>query len=625
MATERKKIASDILNEKAILGLVQWKKQLTENRRMRMDMRNTFEEIDRDFARRVIENEQTAEARAKKATDVKASPELVIPVMKPQTRAALTYLKELFLTGYPIFGTVASPENQQYADMMDAFNAEHERKMGWKRNLGLCFLDGLKFNFMAAEVEWQRISGQSLRQSGSGFETKKYLWQGNQIKRLNPYNVFWDDMVPLPEVHIHGSHAGYVEIMTRTRLRTFLQDLPEENRMSLKQALEAADTQSLYYEPNITERTTMQKRGGEFDWMSWANAADAASKQQIQYKNAYEVVTMYGRIIPQDFDLRVPDRNMPQVWKFIYVNDVLVYAEKLSGAHNYLPIIFGQPTEDGLGLQTPSFSEDLTEIQQMSTSLWGAKMAIMRRMVGDRMIYDPRKIRPEDINNPSPISKIPIRPNSYGTDIRTAVFPIPFEGAANAASLLQDMFATIDFGRSLSGVNKPQEGQFIKGNRTLQEFDTIMSNSTSGLRDMALLVQDQFLTPIKEVLKYNIIQFGQAGQIYFAPKKAMVNVVPSQLIDAAMDFKLSDGLLPSAKIVNEQFLNVLWQQLQQNPVLQTRVDQFKLLAYLAGLNNIPDLESFAADQQVSTQQADALTADAVRKNLQPAGPGGPTQ
>lgn len=46
--------------------------------------------------------------------------------------------------------------------------------------------------------------------------------------------------------------------------------------------------------------------------------------------------------------MKVPAPNTPQVWKFVYVNhSVLIYAERQTNAHGYLPMLFGQ-LEDGL-------------------------------------------------------------------------------------------------------------------------------------------------------------------------------------------------------------------------------------------------------------------------------------
>ena len=45
-----------------------------------------------------------------------------------------------------------------------------------------------------------------------------------------------------------------------------------------------------------------------------------------------------------------PKPNTPQIIKIVIVNgETLVLAERMTSAYDYLPILFGQPQEDGLG------------------------------------------------------------------------------------------------------------------------------------------------------------------------------------------------------------------------------------------------------------------------------------
>lgn len=610
-------------SKESTAALIQYMKVAAQSFQFGQELRSNFEKIDREYSRRG--NLGGKQQRAKNANDAGNKGEIqdpTVPVLYPQTEAAHTYLSGVFLSGYPIFPTVTSPENAEAGNMMDAYNSENARKAGWVRHLSMAMRDGLKYNIMAVEVCWERKTTFSLqKQADSRLIPKPVIWQGNYINHLDLYNCFFDTRVTPAEVHLHGEFAGYHKIMSRVRLKQFMQDLPEEYRMNGKEAFEASVGESQYYVPNITEKLKHDPRRVEFDWIRWAlgDSGGSSNSQRIAYKNVYEITILYARIVPEDFKLQVPARSTPQIWKLIFVNQqILIYAERLTNAHNYLPIIFGSPTEDGLAYQTLSYAENLLEVQDISTALYGARIAAARRSVSDRGIYDPRMINPADINSSNPSAKIPVRPGSYLDDIRKAYFPIPFDDSASG-SLIRDTLQVVDFGRSISGINRGQEGQFTKGNRTLEEFDRIMQNSDARLQVMAIFLEDQFFTPIKEIIKYNVLQYAQPGDVYYPKSGTSVTVDPSAMQDAALDFKISDGLLPASKIADSDFLTSFMQLLMASPVLQQKFDIVKLVSYIASLRNVPNLEAFAAmpPQGVGMPQQGQPTAGQQPGNVLP--------
>src|SRR5690606_13404476 len=102
----------------------------------------------------------------------------------------------------------------------------------------------------------------------------------------------------------------------------------------------------------------------------------------------------------------VPESGNPQTFKLIWVNGHLAYVEPISAGHDYLPIVVGQLYPGSS--EVKSFTEYLQDLQDLSTSLLTGTLDSMRRAVGDRALYDPTKIRKQDIENPSPVAKIPI-------------------------------------------------------------------------------------------------------------------------------------------------------------------------------------------------------------------------
>lgn len=586
--------------------------------RNRQDDRDTMEIVDREMARqnfRDVESRNAKEQNSRRRK--KILDDVVVPVLFPQVESMHAYLSGVFLSGYPIFSAVAAPEHSEAVKMMDAVNAAHSIKAKWATNLSKALRDGLKYNKMCVEVVWNQRKMLGLQTTAEGITPKPLQWEGNEIRWRSMYNTFYDPRVEISQVHEEGEYAGYTEIMSKVKFKIFLEDLKPEFRLrNFKEALESGMSQSYYYVPEITDKVTFDATTERLTGAaSWLHDSPQASGKRINYRDIYEVVTMYARVIPEEHGLAVPQSATPQIWKFVLVNgSVLIYAEKLTNAHNMLPMVFGAPYEDGLGSQTLSFAENLQETQDMASALWNIKLNSARRNVTDRGIYNPEYISEADINSSNPSAKIPLRRNKFLDDIRKAYYPIPYDPSP-ANAVVQDASQIVDMGRSISGISKPFEGQFIKGNRTLGEYEDIRGNADARSQTMALFVQTQWLTPIKEIIKSNVLQYVKPDAVYFSKASQQVSINPQAMQDAALDYKLSDGLLPTNKIADLNFLGTLMTAITTNPEIQAQFDIVKVMAYIGALGNAPDLDSFRRD---ATPGTGALTPSQMAQQAQAA-------
>lgn len=584
--------------------------------RSREDDRTNMELVDREYSRtnfRDLESRNIQiqnQRRRKKLID-----DIVVPVLYPQVESMHSYLVGVFLSGYPIFSAVAAPEHSEAVKMMDAVNASHSVRGRWASNLSKAFRDGLKYNKMCVEVIWDKKKGIALQSTDAGYAPRAITWEGNRIIWRNMYNTFYDPRVHITEVHTEGEYAGYTEIMSKVKFKTFLDNLEPEFRLkNFKEALECGGGESFYYVPEITDKVSFDALSTRLTGAAgWLQDMPQKAERRINYRDIYEVVTMYARIIPEEHGVQVPSSATPQIWKFVVVNgSVMIYAEKLKNAHDMFPLVFGMPLNDGLESQTLSFGENLLETQDMSSALWNIKINSARRNVQDRGIYNPEYISEADINSSNPSAKIPLRRNKFLDDIRKAYYPIPYD-PTGANAVVQDAAQIVDMGRSISGISKPFEGQFLKGNRTLGEYEDIRGNADARSQTVALLVQEEWISPIKEIIKSNVLQYVKPGAVYFSKQQQEVGINPQAMQDAALDYKLSDGLLPTSKIADLNFLGQLMNAVTTNPEIQAQFDVVKVLSYIGALGNAPDLDAFRRDAtpqpgQNPTQMAMAAQA-----------------
>ena len=604
------------LADKSQEALIHFHKQCYSMLNQQWNVREQMRQVDLAYMR---ESDWTTEHQRAKLANKYGDPtkfqNVTVPVVMPQVEAAVTYQSSVFLTGNPIFGWVAPPEQEDVALQYQAIVEENSIRGGWTRELMIFFRDAFKYNLGIVETTWDRIVTVAVETDISFSlkegKPKEVIWEGNKVRRWDPYNSFWDSRYKPTEIFKNGEFCGTTELMSRVHLKKFIAELPDKMVANIRAAFESgmgsasmgAGGIESYYMPMINPDaliTRDPKRST--DWMSWAGLLDRPPGEII-YKNLYEVTTLYARIIPQDFRLNVPGANTPQVWKFIIVNhQVLIYAERQTNAHGYLPTLFAQPNEDGLAYQTKSLANNAKPFQDIGSALVNSAMAARRRAISDRGIYNPLLISEAHINSDSPTAKIPMRPAGYNKHPNEAYFPIPFRDDQSQVAF-QELPQIMQMANDVNGQNKAKQGQFVKGNKTLHEFDTVMANANGRDQITSMLLETQVFTPMKEIIKINTMQY-QAGVSIFSPaQNKVVKVDPVALRKSFVTFKITDGLTPTDKVISSDELAVALQTLASSPQLASEYNLAPAFSYLFATRNV-NLKPFEkSPQQIAYEQA----------------------
>ena len=621
-----------LLSQDSQSGILEFHTQAVQLSNKLWNLRTQLETADKAYMREMDNTTQQQRAALSNAYgDPTKFQNITVPVVLPQVEGAVVYQSSVFLTGHPLFGTVASPEYQDEATQFNSVIEEQQIRGGWVAELMMHFRNGAKYNLAALEVDWKRkVTAELVTDLGFSSKLarpKQVIWEGNALKNLDLYNTFWDTRVNPLEVPERGEFAGYTELMSRVTLKAFLNSLPHNT--NVKEAYESSPggNGNIYYTPILNPKAFINdkyKAANTMDWMAWVSAAKSDVK--IDYKDMYEVSTLYARIIPSDHKIRVPSANTPQVWKFIIVNhSVIVYAERQTNAHGLIPILFSQPNADGLGHQTKSLAENVKPFQDIASAMWNSVIAARRRAISDRGIYDPSKIDPKHMNNDASNAKIPVRPSAYGQPVQNAYYSIPFRDDQSGI-LMQESNSVIQMANLVSGQNQVRQGQFVKGNKTRQEFDTVMGNANGRDQITAMLYESQLFTPLKEILKLNILQYQGGTSIYNREEGRVIEIDPIKLRKAVLAFKMSDGLLPTDKLINGDTLRQALQAISTSPVLGQDYNVGQAFSYLMKTQGA-DLKPFeksaeqkAYEQAVSAWQQtvlEALKAGASKEQLPP--------
>lgn len=512
-----------------------------------------------------------------------------VAVLKIQRETACAYLGGTFLSGYPLFAATSTRDKEAVAEMLTGLTGRDQDQFNWTASLMQCHEDVLTYPVCGISVEWSKIKTNAIG-SGVGADGKSVgvsqitAYEGNSLKRLDPNNLIFDTSVPPHEVHMRGTFSGYVERMSYVGMREFYNSL--DTLYTIKINREAifkvnstggigntgALIRNLYKRPQVHQtriQGTSATASGEMDWGSFwggANAAQAASTNLVT--GHFEIVHMYVRIPLKDYGYKTADDGV-HVCKCIWINGLLAYFEPLLNSHGMFGIVLGQ-FQSG-DVNTTTFCEYLLDLQDLSTSLLQGALASMRRAVGDRALYDPRRISSADINNPNPVSKIAVQMNTYNANFDNAYRQIPYND--NISAEMTSMMQLVDrLADRTTGQNQATQGNFVKGNKTREEFDTIMSNAQARMQLGALFLEQHFYSAIKQIIRANYLLYAQPEDITIQGAEKTVTVDPAQLRKEAPAYKMASGLMPIAKLAATDVLVTASQQMSLNPLLSMEYD-----------------------------------------------------
>jgi hypothetical protein len=154
-----------------------------------------------------------------------------------------------------------------------------------------------------------------------------------------------------------------------------------------------------------------------------------------------------------------------------------------------------------------------------------------------------------------------------------------------------------------TGLNKPQQGEFQKGNKSVKEWTDTMAGSDNRLRLPALTLEYQVFVPIKAQLKLNIFQYGPTGIFQNVKTGEPLEVTEADLDElrkTVLMFKLADGYTPASKIAATDTIKEGMLMLNQSPILQQQFGAAlpNIWAHLMTLGGAQGIEEYLPENQV---------------------------
>lgn len=581
------------------------------------------------------------------STDTYIGDEFEIPTVFSRVDSGRARLNNIFLSTFPVFKTLAPTELLHIQEQYDSIIEADSEKYGWVHQLSMCHLDALKYDICCAEVDWEITTiPKTVRDEETNTLSISYqqVYAGNRVTRIHPPNAFWDCAVPIHEIHAKGDYAGFVELYSLQRLLGLLHSLeyteeeinklifPSKAQRESAKFFSVVDNKiSIYEQPTVSSEVpsvSPEDSAAHFDIPDDA-IADKFAAEKKAITQGYEITKIYLRTIPAVLGLPSSSvgSTIPRLYKIYLLNGVfLISIEELNDNHNYLPMIFSSLLNDSVGQTSKSFSHNLESLQVVANKLITLDIQSARRAISDRAIYNPNVIDPKHVNNPSATAKIPLKKSSPTADVRAAYLPIPYQDSALGTRTQQAM-AVMSFADEIAGQNPVTQGQFVRGNKTNQQFQESMAASESRMISLALGLAATFYFPIKEIIKFNIAQYQTSETTYSRSLEKKVQINSAELQSFLPSFQLADGLLTASRRLSSEALTVALQNFANFPQLNMEYDINRMLIDLFSTAEGVKLDRYRRSEEeiMQMQQQQLAMAQAQAAETQEAPPSAPPQ
>lgn len=430
----------------------------------------------------------------------------------------------------------------------------------------------------------------------------------NCAQALDMYNLFWDPTIVDPrKLRLKGEWFAIAEIVNRKHLVDnelignyygIVVGLDED---MFNSGSRAPNVKYYRYPPvhaNVAGEDSGSGELGQYavDWDAYGASLTAGA---ITIPNAYELITMYAWLNPNDYGLSAAGDGTPvadgyYLWKFkILGGKRIVSATPAlmsddSTAMRSLPIYMSFMHNDDMKMATRSTGELILPFQRFISFLLNAHIEGARNAIYGLQVYDPSMVDMSKIEGGVGMvgrvqSKVP------GRDVRTGIHDIKgnydtsntMGQVANMSNLLKEYFPSQALPTQIAGMDRAVQSQ-------------VAEVKQGATRRMHMLVR------ALDSAIFNPMRFDQYRQ----------NIAAGVPVEGITDKKareaLGSGLAQLTREVMESSVRNILQTMIGNPAFLEQYDVASIFAYWGSLLNVPvDVQAF----KLQPNQNPALQTD----------------
>ncbi len=339
--------------------------------------------------------------------------------------------------------------------------------------------------------------------------------------------------------------------------------------------------------------------------------------------HCYEV---YVELIQKEWGLGMS--QYPEKWVFTITQDfeTIIGASPLGMAHGLFPFDVAEPELDAYAAYTRGIPEIMEGVQHTMDWLVNSHFWNVRQTLNNQFVGDPSKIMMRDVMNANqPGFFFRLRPEAYGTDVRTVINQIPVNDVTR--SHMQDLQQMFGIGERIIGISDQMLGMLTgSGRKTATEVRTSTGFGVSRLKTVAEYISAQAFGPHAQKLLQTSQQFFQGplrlrivGDAANLAGPQFLGPVGNPDIAGQFDFMQVDGTLPIDRMAQANLWKELLMSFQSLPQLAQSFDLGKIFAWTAQLSGLKNIDKF----RVQFMSPEQIAQQAGAGNVVPFPGGGP--
>jgi len=256
--------------------------------------------------------------------------------------------------------------------------------------------------------------------------------------------------------------------------------------------------------------------------------------------------------VPSDLDLGPGTR--PELWLLTLANrSQLIQAEPADLPHNKFPYFAIESSPDMHSMMNPGTMELLMPLQDLLDWMFNSHAENVRKALNDMFVVDAEKIYMSDLLSPAPMKVIRMRPEFYGTDVRTAVQQLQVTDVTK--SHLADVQVVFDLMQRSSSALDALMGVPSSRRRTATEAGGTFQLAANRLKVTAQLISSMGLSKWGQQQAALIQAYMTAPQMVqiIGPRKSdqyrgvaegtVIQVSPEDIL-GEWNFPVHDGSMP---------------------------------------------------------------------------------
>jgi hypothetical protein len=404
-------------------------------------------------------------------------------------------------------------------------------------------------------------------------------YQGNKVYNVAPFDFGHDPHYPLYRFQ-EGEYCfvrktmAWNEVIRRIYSGFYMKEAANKLPSRTANTAGITDGSSALVRP---DRTFMQDNGDD----------------EQKHPTSIDVFEFYVDLVQKEW--RLGDSEFPEKWVFTITTDysTILGAQPHGSAHGQFPFSVIESEIEGYGLFSRGIPEVIRPIQNTMDWLINTHFFNVRAALNNQFIIDPSKIVIDDAEDGGAGFIYRLRPEAYGSDVRSFFYQIPVQDMTRGHMGDLDTMQTL--GERITGINEQMFGGISKSRTTATEVRTSTGFGVNRLKTVVEYMSAMGMSPMASRF------IAQSQQWYDAETKLRIvgdlamtagpqfMAVNRATIAGNFDFVPVDGALP----IDRMAMATLWQnimaQMRNFPQLMAQFDIGKIFTYVAQLGGIRNM------------------------------------